>query len=602
MRNPMAQRPHIGGTPEKARSNRKTLLRLLPYWKEHWLLMTGLLLCSVASVGVTLAAPYLIGRTIDDCISVTDGISIDYPLMSMYLFALAVIYVLGSLASWAQEFGMTWVSQQIVAKLRRQMMDHLVNLDVNYYDTNSRGDILSRFSNDAELVKDGMGQALIQVVTTVVSMIGMITTMIVLSPSLTGLVCLSIPLVLLLTRIIVRRSRRFFDRQQVALGKMNSVVEESINGLRVIRSLGREEDWRLSFEKANTEMRLSGTKAQINSGLLMPMLRVLDNFTYILVAVVGGMMALQGALTVGTIQSFLLYTRNFLRPVNMIATQMNSLQSAFAGAERVFDMLDVVPKIMDKKDAVNPSADVKGHVVFDHVQFGYTPEKQILKDVSFTALPGQVVAIVGGTGAGKTTLMNLLSRFYDVDGGRILLDGVDVRDYGITYLRDSMAVVLQEPILFTDTVQNNICYGDPARHSLEEAQESARLAMAESFIERLPHGYETVLLRQGENISHGQKQLLTIARAIHSRAPILVLDEATSNIDTHTELLLQKAIDNLTAGKTCFMIAHRLSTIRGADLILVMEHGQIVEQGTHDELLAKGGVYKGIYDAQFDVA
>ena len=600
MRNPMTPKgPGVGETPEKARNSRKALLRLLPYWREHLWTMIGLLLCSVVTVGVTLISPIIIGRTIDECIVQTaDGWNVDYDRMLLYLCALAVVYVVGSAVSWWQSYGMLSVSQKIVTKMRKEMMDHLLTLDVKYYDKNQRGDLLSRFSNDAELIKQGMGDTLIQAVTTVFSMVGMIVTMVVMSAKLTGLVCLSIPLVLILTRLIVSRSRRYFSRQQEALGGLNAVIEESINGLHAIRSFGREEEWRSKFDKVNEAMRRSGTKAQINSGLMMPLLRVLDNLTYILVAVVGGMMAIEGTLTVGAIQTFLLYTKHFLRPVNQIATQMNTLQSAVAGAERVFEMLDEQPLVVSKPGAVVLS-EPKGEVVFEHVSFGYTPEKQILKDISFTAKPGQVVAIVGSTGAGKTTLMNLLERFYDVDGGRITIDGHDVRDIDVRNLRDTLAIVLQEPVLFSDTIRNNIAYGNPSL-SEEAMRESARMAMADAFIERLPHGYDTMLVHQGENVSNGQRQLLTIARAIHSEASVLILDEATSNIDTHTEMLLQAAISNMTAGKTCFMIAHRLSTIRNADNILVMDAGRIAEQGTHDELLARGGIYRSIYDSQFE--
>lgn len=302
----------------------------------------------------------------------------------------------------------------------------------------------------------------------------------------------------------------------------------------------------------------------------------------------------------GSIQAFLLYTRQFLRPVNMIATELNSLQSAVAGAERIFEMLDVEPKVVNKDEAIRPEEDVKGRVEFSNVSFGYKPGKMVLRGVSFTAEPGQVVAIVGGTGAGKTTMMNLLGRFYDVSDGSIMIDGIDIKDYDITYLRDSMAVVLQDPTLFTGTVAYNIAYGEPKRSDIEEIRESARQAMADTFIERLPQTYETVLTRQGESLSNGQRQLLTIARAIHSQAPMLVLDEATSNIDTHTETLLQRAMGNLTTGRTCFMIAHRLSTIRGADKIIVLEHGKIAEMGNHEELMTLGGIYKRLFESQFD--
>lgn len=617
MRNPMIPRQPMGQSPQKAQNTWKTVRRLFPYWLRYWKQMVGLMLCSFISVGVTLTAPLIIGQTIDNCIHVPEGIpnvlqtgiEVDFSLMFRYLALLLLVYLAGLLANWFSDYGMTVVSQRVVATMRFDMNRHLLGADVAYYDVNSRGELLSRFVSDVELIRDGLGQTLVQLLTTVVSMVGMVVVMGCLSLHLTGLVCLSIPLVLLLSRIVIRRSRTYFSQQQVATGHLNAIVEESVEGLRTVRSLGAEHIWRAKFAQVNEQVRQTGIKAQVNSGMLMPLLRFLDNMTYILVAVFGGLLATQGIISVGIIQSFLLYTRHFLRPVNQIATQLNQLQSAIAGAERIFEMLDCQPKVTSPAAALKPETDVAGSVEFRNVWFSYkeTPNDQtplpdshwILRDISFTAQPGQVVAIVGGTGAGKTTMMNLLERFYDVNRGQILVDGREVRDYDLTFLRDSMAIVLQEPTLFTDTVQGNIAYGEPKRSELSLVQESARQAMAHDFIMRLPDDYGTLLSRQAETLSHGQKQLLTIARAIHSQAPMLVLDEATSNVDTHTEILLQKAISNLTAGRTCFMIAHRLSTIRNADLILVLEHGRLVEQGNHQQLMQQNGRYKKLFDSQF---
>ena len=604
MRNPMQPRRNDGpmgvNAPHEKASDRKAVfLRLLPYWAEHKGLMFLMLLCALATTASSLVTPWLIGKAIDNCINVSGQTTVDFSLLIKYLFVLAAVYVASSAASWAQEYGMVYISQRIVNKLRSQMMAHMQTLDLKYHDTNTRGDIMSRFLNDTELMKDGLGQTLIQCITTAVSMVGMIVTMCALNLTLTGMICFSIPLVLFLSRFIIARSRKYFAAQQSALGQLNSVIEESINGIKVIRSFGREDKQQEIFDNINDKLRETGTKAQINSGLMMPLLRVLDNFTYILVAVVGGSMALRGILTVGVIQTFLLYTRHFLRPVNQIASQINGVQSAFAGAERVFAMLDQVPSVVDSDDAVEIN-EVKGLVEFKNVVFGYNPEIPILKNISFTANPGEVVAIVGSTGAGKTTLMNLLTRFYDVDGGQILLDGKDIRKIKIYDLRKSLGIVLQDPVLFSGTIEKNIAYGRPqATHQM--IVQAAQQAKADVFINRLPQQYETELVRQGENISNGQRQLLTIARAILSDAPILIFDEATSNIDTHTEILIQKAITNLTVGRTSFIIAHRLSTIRNADKILVIDNGKIAEQGKHDELLQKRGKYYEIYNSQFSV-
>jgi ATP-binding cassette subfamily B protein len=555
-------------------------------------------------------APILIGKAIDNCIDLSN-MTVDFTKLNVIVIMLLMLYISSSWFSWVQQYGMTNVSLKIAKKIRTQMMDKMLEQDIHFYDVHTRGDLMSRFTNDVELMKSGLGDSFIQLFNTIFTLAGTVVAMVALSPSLTVVCCMSIPVVFMMTNIISKQTRKFFSSQQVSLGQLNGLVEESVSGIKMVRSFGIEQQQIDKFNSINEELRKSGVKAQIYSGLLMPLMRVLENIIYIIVAVLGGIMATStdmtvfgigiATITVGTIQSFLLYTKQFLRPINQVASQFNAVQSAIAGAERIFTILDTKPTITNKPDAVTLKEEtVKGDIVFDHVSFGYEPGKLILKDISFTAKQDEVIAIVGTTGAGKTTIINLLTRFYDINSGSIKVDGIDIRDITKESLRDQMGIVLQVPFLFSDTVNYNVSYGWPAA-TQEEIINASKAANAHNFIERLPQGYDSEILRGGENISNGQKQLLTIARAILVETPILVFDEATSNIDTRTEILIQKAINNLTKGRTSFVIAHRLSTIKNADKILVMHEGRIAEQGKHEELLAKKGRYFEIYNSQFVV-
>lgn len=575
-----------------AKDGVRTFLRLMPYWWAHWRLLAVVCLCAMVGIAVSVAAPVVIGRAVDVCVAVAAGGSADGLVRHLALLTLLFVAALG--AGWAQDFCMTVVSQRVVAGLRERMMEHMMSLDVAFFDSNSRGDIMSRFSSDVEMIRDGMGQTLVQMLTTLLSVVGMIVSMCALSPALTLLVCVALPIVVVLSRAVVVRSRRLFVMQQEAYGGLNALIEESVGGLKSVRVAGAEREWEARFEVANEAVRRVAMGAQVNSGILMPLLRVLDNATYILVAVVGGLLALGGSVSVGVIQAFLLYTRQFLRPVNMAAAQVGTFQAALAGAERVFEVLDARPSVTVRAGAGCAPA-VVGRVDFEGVSFAYRPGEWVLRDVSFSVSPGQVVAIVGATGVGKSTLMNLLCRFYDVCGGRILIDGVDLRAFDLRALRRSIAVVPQEAVLFSDTVAYNIAYGDTLRSARGDVADSARRAMAEAFVLGLPDGYDTRLAGQGEALSDGQRQLLTIARAVHARAPILILDEATSRVDTRTEALLHQAMANLMRGRTCFVIAHRLSSLRAADRILVLDGGRIVEQGSHEELMRLGGVYRRLF-------
>ena len=595
---------------ERPQDTGKTIARIFSYWKEHWSWLVIMLVSSLCEVFCTLMAPILIGKAIDNCIDLSN-MTVDFTKLNVIVIMLLMLYISSSWFSWVQQYGMTNVSLKIAKKIRTQMMDKMLEQDIHFYDEHTRGDLMSRFTNDVELMKSGLGDSFIQLFNTIFTLAGTVVAMVALSPSLTVVCCMSIPVVFMMTNIISKQTRKFFSSQQVSLGQLNGLVEESVSGIKMVRSFGIEQQQIDKFNSINEELRKSGVKAQIYSGLLMPLMRVLENIIYIIVAVLGGIMATStdmtvfgigiATITVGTIQSFLLYTKQFLRPINQVASQFNAVQSAIAGAERIFTILDTKPTITNKPDAVTLKEEtVKGDIVFDHVSFGYEPGKLILKDISFTAKQDEVIAIVGTTGAGKTTIINLLTRFYDINSGSIKVDGIDIRDITKESLRDQMGIVLQVPFLFSDTVNYNVSYGWSSA-TQEEIINASKAANAHNFIERLPQGYDSEILRGGENISNGQKQLLTIARAILVETPILVFDEATSNIDTRTEILIQKAINNLTKGRTSFVIAHRLSTIKNADKILVMHEGRIAEQGKHEELLAKKGRYFEIYNSQFVV-
>lgn len=589
----------LGASVDKATDVSGTVRRLLSYWKgEKWLLFL-LVLLSLFSVVCTLLCPYLLGLTVDDCIVLArsrDAFCWLPLLRHLALFAL--FHLISAALTWVHEYGMSLMAQRLLRDLKESMTKKLLSLSPRFFNEHLCGTLMSHFTSDAELVKNALGDTLVQIVTSVLTLVGSVVIMLQLSWQLTVATCLTVPFAVLLSRFVMRHTRQHFSQQQQALGEMNGLVEESVGGIKTIRSFGREEERIAQFEALNKVVCETGRKAQIYSGVLMPMMRVLDNCSYILVTIVGAFLASKGSITVGVVQSFLLYTKNFQRPINSIATQLNTVQSAIAGAERVFKLLDEKLEI-EECDAPQTLTNLKGRIDFEHVSFGYG-DQLVLKDLSFTAMPGEVVAVVGFTGAGKTTIINLLNRFYDVCEGSVKIDGVDVRDMSLSDLRRSIGLVQQEPFLFSDTLNYNVAYGD-RNVKIDRVKESVRLANAEALVDRMADGYETSLLEQGAGISHGQRQLLTIAREVYKNAPILVLDEATSNIDTRTEILIQNAISTISKGHTCLFIAHRLSTIKNADKILVLENGVIVEQGRHEELLAKQGVYWRIYNSQFVV-
>lgn len=589
----------LGASVDKATDVSGTVRRILSYWKgERWLLFL-LVLLSLLSVVCTLLCPFLLGLTVDDCITLAQSKGDLYwmPLLK-HLALFALLHLLSAAFTWIHEYGMSVLAQRLLRDLKESMTKKLLSLSPRFFNEHLCGTLMSHFTSDAELVKNALGDTLVQIVTSVLTLIGSVVIMLQLSWQLTIATCLTVPFAVLLSRFVMRHTRKHFSQQQQALGEMNGLVEESVGGIKTIRSFGREEERIAQFEALNKVVCETGRKAQIYSGVLMPMMRVLDNCSYILVTIVGAFLASRGSITVGVVQSFLLYTKNFQRPINSIATQLNTVQSAIAGAERVFKLLDEKLEI-EECDAPQSLTNLRGRIDFEHVSFGYG-DQLVLKDLSFTAMPGEVVAVVGFTGAGKTTIINLLNRFYDVSEGSVKIDGVDVRDMSLLDLRRSIGLVQQEPFLFSDTLNYNVAYGE-IDMKMDRVKESVRLANAEALVDRMADGYETSLLEQGAGISHGQRQLLTIAREVYKNAPILVLDEATSNIDTRTEILIQNAISTISKGHTCLFIAHRLSTIKNADKILVLENGVIVEQGRHEELLAKQGVYWRIYNSQFVV-
>lgn len=589
----------MGSTAEKAKDIRGTVVRLLSYWKDHRVLLITVSLLSIVGVGCSLLGPYILGLAIDQCIS--DALSIDNHInfgeLTKMLGLFLGIHLFSAFCTWFQEYGMMYATQKIVKRLREELIQKLQTLSLRFYDNNLRGNLMSYFTNDIDLIKEAMGASLIQLITSVLSLIGTIIIMARLSPILMVVTCLTVPLTILLSKFVMKRTRKHFTQQQIALGNLNGMVEESVSGMKVIQTFGQEEDQKKKFKELNVQVRETGVRAQIYSGILMPLMRVLDNCSYILVTITGGILATKGSISVGTIQSFLLYTKNFQRPINAIATQLNSIQSAIAGAERIFHLLDENPEITDSENAIQLE-NIQGEIEFENVHFAYNLEKPVLKGISFTVKPNEMVAIVGTTGAGKTTIINLLTRFYDAKEGSIRIDGIDIQKVFQRSLRQNIGIVLQDPYLFSESIRYNIGYGKET-YDEQEIIQAAQSSNCESFISKLPMQYEQPITEQGGGISHGQKQLLTIARAILSQAPILVLDEATSNIDTRTEILIQQAIQRLSVGKTCIVIAHRLSTIKNADKIIVIDDGKIVESGKHQELLDKGGVYHQIYHSQF---
>ncbi len=587
-------RPGGRGPVVKPKSFSGTIRRLWRYLGEEKRKLTVIFCFLLVSAAISLLGPYLIGVAVD---AIADSGGVDFNLLGIVLIALIAAYVADGAMSFLQSWMMAGIAARIVASLRRALFAKLQKLPLAYFDSRPTGEVMSRLANDIDNVSNTISQSTTQLMSGIIAIVGSLVMMLILSPTLTLAALVTVPLVYFLARTITKRTGALFKEQQAQLGRLNGHIEETISGLLVVKAFNHEEKAIADFDKVNDRLYEVGLRAQIWSGYLMPLLSVIGNIGFAAVAVTGGVLAVNGHITVGVIASFISYSRQFVRPLNDLANMFNTLQSGVAGAERAFEVLDEKEETEDREGAAK-LADAKGDVVFDNVSFGYRPDVPILQGVSFHAPAGSSTALVGPTGAGKTTIVNLLTRFYDVSGGSIAIDGRDLREYTRDSLRQSFGIVLQDTYLFAGTIRDNIKYGKPDATD-EEMAAAAEHANAAGFINRLPLKYDTVLTENGGNLSQGQRQLLGIARVMIASPSILILDEATSSIDTRTELHIQEALLALMKGRTSFIIAHRLNTIQGADRIMVIDHGGIVEQGSHEELLQARGVYYQMFQNQF---
>ncbi len=577
---------------EKAKDVRGTLNRLVSYLRPYLGGLIVVFVLTIAYTGFSLAGPYLLGVAIDKYMSAKDLVG---------LRNIAFLMLGSYLLYWATQFAANYLvaglAQKALRTLRRDLFEHLQTLSLSFFDRHSHGDLMSRLTNDVDAVNRAVSQNITQLIASLLTLVGVLVMMFVLNIWLALGTLLVIPLMLLLTASVARYTRTGFRAYQTELGKLNGLMEETISGQRVVTAFQRSSSVLDTFKGNNDEVRTTGIKAQTYVMLLPPLIGVLSNLMIAVVAGLGGWLALRDMVSVGVIASFIGYTRQFVQPLRQLADLFNNIQSALAGAERVFEIVDKKPELADDPDA-EPLGNIKGLVQFDHVNFSYVEDVPVIKDMNIKVLPGQTIALVGPTGAGKTTIINLLTRFYDIQSGTISIDGKSVCKVQKDSLRHQLGIVLQDSFLFSDTVMENIRYGRLDATD-EEVIAAARLANADQFIHRLSKGYQTMLSERGGNLSQGQRQLLAIARAVLADPAILILDEATSSVDTRTEVHIQEALLRLMEGRTSFVIAHRLSTIRNADQILVINDGQIIERGTHKELLAQGGFYNNMYMSQF---
>lgn len=614
----MARRGHGGpGRPaEKAKDFKGTLKKLVHYLGQYHLAIICVMIFTIGSTVFHIVGPKILGKATTEVFNglvskVQGGAGIDFEKIGRILLLLISLYLISAVFSYIQGFIMTGISQKVAFNLRKELSEKINRLPMNYYDKRTYGEVLSRVTNDVDTLGMGLNQTLHQLITSVATVIGIFIMMLSISPIMTLIAVVTLPVSGILIGIVVKHSQKYFISQQAYLGHVNGQVEEVFGGHNVIKLFNKEETVLKQFEETNEILYQSAWKSQFLSGLMQPVMGFIGNLGYVAVAVLGGYLSIKGSIEVGDIQSFIQYVKQFTQPISQMAQVSNMLQSTIAASERVFEFLDeneeeqksfLHATMEDSKTGevrnVTPD-DITGKVDFEHVNFGYTRDKQIIHDFNLHVKPGQKIAIVGPTGAGKTTIVKLLMRFYDIDDGSIQIDGHDVQGFDRSELREAFGMVLQDTWLFKGSIMDNIRYGK-LEATDEEVMEAAKAAHVHHFVQTLPDGYDMELNEEATNISQGQKQLLTIARAILADNRILILDEATSSVDTRTEVLIQEAMDNLMKGRTSFIIAHRLSTIKNADLILVLKDGDVIEQGNHEELMAQGGFYCDLYNSQFE--
>ena len=592
-----------GFVGEKPKDFKGSSKKLIKYLGKYWIAIVIVMIFAAASTVFSVAGPKVMGKAttalaegLMDKISGTGGIDFDY-IAKVLLFTLG-LYIISAVFMFIQGLIMTNITQKTCYRMRKEIVEKINRMPMKYFESRTYGEVLSRITNDVDTLGQSLNQSITQVITSVATLIGTLVMMLSISPLMTIISIVILPVSAFLISFVVKHSQKFFRQQQEYLGHINGQVEEVYGGHLIIKAYNKEEETVSAFRQANDVLYRSAWKSQFLSGLMMPIMQFVGNLGYAGVAISGGILAIKKVITIGDIQAFIQYVKNFTQPIQQVAQVATQLQSMTAASERVFEFLEEEEEDITVEDPVSVS-DIEGRVEFSHVKFGYDPDNMIIKDFSAKVEPGQQVAIVGPTGAGKTTMVKLLMRFYDVNSGSILVDGHDVREYNRPQLREAFGMVLQDTWLFKGTIMENIRYGRLDATD-EEVIEAAKAAHAHHFIQTLPGGYNMELNEDASNVSQGQKQLLTIARAILADNRILILDEATSSVDTRTEIRIQKALDNLMRGRTSFVIAHRLSTIKNADMILVMKDGDIIEQGNHEELIKKNGFYAELYNSQFE--
>lgn len=591
------------GAGEKAKDFKGTIKKLVRYMSVYKIQMLFVAIFAIGGTIFNIAGPKILGKATTEIFNglvskVSGGAGMDFGKIGWILLFTLGLYVASALFSFIQGYIMTGISQKTTYRMRKEISEKINRMPMNYFDTRTYGEVLSRVTNDVDTLGQSLNQSATQIITSTTTIIGVLVMMLSISPLMTIVALLILPISLGLISGIMKKSQKYFVGQQEYLGNVNGQVEEVYSGHNIVKAFNKEQDVIGEFEQTNNKLYDSAWRSQFLSGLMMPIMQFVGNLGYVGVAILGGYLAIKDVIEVGDIQSFIQYVRNFTQPIQQLAQVANMLQSTAAASERVFEFLEEKEEDQTVPNAVSVEG-LEGNVEFDHVHFGYNPEKIIVNDFSVKVKAGQKIAIVGPTGAGKTTMIKLLMRFYDVNSGAILIDGHNVRDFNRSELRQMFGMVLQDTWLFHGTIRDNIKYGKLDATD-EEVIEAAKAARVHRFVQTLPGGYDMELNEEASNVSQGQKQLLTIARAILADPKILILDEATSSVDTRTEIQIQKAMDTLMKGRTSFVIAHRLSTIRDADLILVMKDGDIVEQGNHEELLARGGFYADLYNSQFE--